>query len=276
MSASPIAAPVPTLEHLTPHDLVTYFRCPHEMELAHARRGSTQPGPNGAAALVAVRTPPDVVPLRRSPLEAPVFGPMPFNDGRLDIFPTDTLVYADEGEAEELPMLFAPEQVRPDGRFRQHGLNLVDSELGLSGRPDLIVHRAGDIFVPVEYKSTHPFHGLHEIHGRTFDLVQTLAECRLVEAVTGRRPPYGVLLYGDVAGRGSHEGWFMVPYGAREEAWIREALRRIRADGVRAPVPTERTCATCPPHRDGLCRYAAARYEGSEPARDRFHAPARA
>jgi hypothetical protein len=262
------------LERLTPHDLVTYFRCPHELELAHVRRSSSGPGGTASIAL-AVRTPPDVVPLAQSPLRLPAVGALPFNEGRLDLFPEDLLVYEDETEAEELPMLFAPEQVRPDPRFRQHGGNLVDDELGLSGRPDLIVRRAGGALVPVEYKGTHPFRGLHATHGRGFDFVQLLAECRLVEATTGTPPPYGLLLYGDVAGRGAHEGWIPLPYGAAESAWVRSAVALVRGDPIRAPVPSEGTCSGCPPHRDGLCRYAAARYVGPEPARARFHdAPA--
>ncbi len=269
MSAQTI--PPIAVEHLTPHDLVTYFRCPHELELAHVRRQSTLGSTAATSTAQVVRTPPDVVPLRHSPLPAPAFPALPVNDGRLDIFPSDLLVYEDEGEEEELPMLFAPEQVRPDPIFRQHGFNLVDAELGLSGRPDFILKRPGAGFLPVEYKSTHPVRGLHEVHGRTFDLIQLLAECRLVEAVSGHRPPYGILLYGDAAGNGAHEGWVSVPFGEREATWIRSAVSQVRGDAVRAPVPAERTCATCPPHRDGLCRYALGRYDGAEPARDRFH-----
>ncbi len=270
MSLNALAPPV-ALEHLTPHDLVTYFRCPHELELAHLRR-STAAAPTGAAPVaLAVRTPPDVVPLRRSPLEPPSTASLVFNEGRLDVFPTDALVYEDAGEEEELPVLFAPGQVQPDPAFQRHGGNLVDDELGLSGRPDFILRRAGGVVVPLEYKGTHPFHDLHGTHGRTFDVIQMLAECRLVEAVTGRRPPYGILLYGDVAGEGVHEGWFQIPYGDREAGWMRYALATVRQDAVRPPVPAERNCASCPPHRDGLCRYAAARYDGGDLLRDRLH-----
>jgi hypothetical protein len=272
MSSSSIAPPVST-ERLTPHDLVTYFRCPHEMELAHVRR-QTVSGPDDGTALVrAVRTPPDVVPLHHSPLAAPTFGPLTFNEGRIDIFPRDVLVYVDGGEAEEIPILFAPEQIRADPIFRQHGFNLVDDTLGFSGRPDLIVKRSDGGFVPIEYKSTHPFRGARdrEIHGRVFDLIQLLAECRLIEATIGTRPPYGILWYGDVPNNGAHEGWIQLPYGEAESAWIRSAVQRVRTDAVRAPVPSESTCSACPPHRDGLCRYAAARYVGGDASRDRFH-----
>ncbi|HEV2316048.1 MAG TPA: hypothetical protein VGV89_00525 [Thermoplasmata archaeon] len=271
MNAAPLLAP-PALEHLTPHDLVTYFRCPYEMELGHAARLARLEGRAGdGVALPGVRTPLDVVPLHHSPLAPPPALNLPFNDGRLDVFPDDRLIYRDEGEAEELPMLFAPEQQRTDPLFQAHGGNLIDPVLGLSGRPDFILRRRAGALVPVEYKSTHPFRGLHETHGRTFDLIQLLAECQLVEAVSHTTVPYGILLYGDVAGSGEHEGWFQRPFSDADRSWIREAVGRIRTDAVRAPVPSEGTCRNCPPHREGLCRYAAGRYEGPEPARDRFH-----
>jgi hypothetical protein len=40
------------------------------------------------------------------------------------------------------------------------------------------------------------------------------------------------------------------------------ALRQIREDPVRAPVPAERNCGGCEPNADSLCKFAAARYEG--------------
>jgi hypothetical protein len=243
-------------EHLTPHDLVAYFRCPHEMELEKARRARAPGGPLGA-----VRTPADVVPLRRSPLLPPPLGAARVNEGRLAFLPTDRLVYEDDGE-EGLPVLFPPEQVHYDPRFRTRTENLADAALGLSGRPDLVVELGDRELVPVEYKATHLFVGYHEAHGRLFDTVQSIAQCRLVEAAFGRRPSHGIVLYGDAAGDGLHEGWVEVPYGDAEAAWLRYALAQVRGDVVRAPVPAERNCGGCAPNGDGLCRYAAARYEG--------------
>jgi hypothetical protein len=242
-------------EHLTPHDLVTYFRCPHEMELAHAAKAR---GVSGA--LGPVRTPDDVVPLRHSPLYAPL-GHLTVNEGRLDVGPRDRLVYEDEGE-DDLPVLFPPERVALDPRFRTGPGNLVDPELGFAGRPDLIIERADGTLVPVEYKATHLFVGYHEAHGRYFDTVQAIAECRLVHVAFGRRPTHGIVLYGDQAGGGAREGWVEIPYGDDAEHWLRSALAQIRSDSVRAPVPAERNCGGCEPNADGLCRYAAARYEG--------------
>ena len=252
---APRIAP-PTLEHLTPHDLVTYFRCPFEMELIRASRRTTATGGPGT-----VCTPADVVPLRHSPMFSPPLGHLVVNEGRLDLDERDILVYEDEGE-DDLPMLFPPERVRLDARFRNGGRTLVDAELSLAGRPDLIVQRADGSLVPVEYKETHLFPGYHMAHGRTFDTVQSIAECRLTSVAFGRRVPYGIVLYGDEAGSGMHEGWVRIPYGDAEEGWLKAALRQIRDDAVRAPVPAERNCGGCEPNAEGQCRFAAARYEG--------------
>ncbi len=92
--------------------------------------------------------------------------------------------------------------------------------------------------------------------------MQAIAQCRLVEVAFGRRPPYGIVLYGDAAGDGQHEGWVEIPYGDAEAGWLRYALAQVRGDDVRAPVPAERNCGGCAPNGEGLCRYAAARYEG--------------
>lgn len=241
-------------EHVTPHDLVTYSRCPYEMELLHSRHASLVTGQT-----VVARTPMDVIPLRNSPLLPPPNLGVIVNDGRLDVAPDDRLVYEDAGES-ELPILFADGQVQIDPRHQTPNLTLIDPTLGLSGRPDFIIqHRSGD-FVPVEFKSTHLFVGYHESHGRTFDVIQAIAECRLVHAAFGSRPSHGIILYGDVAGDGAHEGWVQIPYGDAEERWLRAAIAQIRQDGTRAPVPAERNCTTCLPNGEGLCRFAAARY----------------
>jgi hypothetical protein len=247
---------LPAAEHLTPHDLVTYFRCPYEMELVRANHSRTVTGGPGT-----VRTPADVVPLRHSPMFSPPLGHVIVTEGRLDLDAHDTLVYEDEGE-DDLPMLFPPEQVHLDPRFQNAGRTLVDRELGIAGRPDLIVQRADGSLVPVEYKETHLFVGYHEAHGRIFDTVQSIAECRLVEASFGRKVPYGIVLYGDEKGDGLHEGWVRIPYGDAEIGWLKAVLSQIRSDGVRAPVPAERNCGNCEPNAEGQCKFAAARYEG--------------
>ncbi len=238
-------------DHVTPHDLVTYSRCPFEMELLHARHASIVSGQP-----VAARTPIGTLPLRHSPLFTPPNLGVVVNDGRLDIFPDDLLVYEDAGE-DDLPMLFSEGRIRLDPRFAHPNATLIDRAFRLSGRPDLVIARGAGDLVPVEYKSTHLFVGYHESHGRMFDVIQAIAECRLVHAAFGRRPPYGLVLYGDVANDGEHEGWVQVPYGDAEERWLRVAIDQVLSDPVRAPVPSERTCTSCQPNRDGQCRYAA-------------------
>jgi hypothetical protein len=177
-------------------------------------------------------------------------------EGRMNFGPLDRLVYIDEGER-DLPVLFAPGQVEIDRRLAEHHGTFLDDELGFAGRPDLVVRRADGDLVPVEYKATHLFHDLHGPHGRTFDTIQAIAECRLVHAMTGKRPSRGIVLYGDSAGSGLREGWVEVAYGESEEHWLRAALAQVRADRVRPPVPAERNCASCEPNRLRRCSYAA-------------------
>ncbi|HUZ80164.1 MAG TPA: hypothetical protein VMV28_06080 [Thermoplasmata archaeon] len=246
----------PVLEHLTPHDLVTYFHCPHEMELMRTRDPTRTPGPAGVPV-----TPADVVPLRHSPMFSPPLSKVEVYPGRIDIAPDDHLVYQDEGE-DGLPMLFPPERIRLDARYREGARTLVDPELNFAGRPDLVIARKDGALVPLEYKSTHLFVGYHEAHGRLFDTVQAIAECRLVHAAFGKRPPYALILYGDQAGDGEREGWVRIPYTEADEHWLRAALVQIRADRVRPPVPAERNCASCEANEAGRCRFAAARYDG--------------
>jgi hypothetical protein len=247
----------PAVEHLTPHDLVTYFRCPHEMELVHALHLQRRTGNIGP-----VRTPLDVLPLRQSPLFSPPLSQISVNEGRLDLFDDgDRLVYEDTGE-ENLPMLFPPDRVTIDSKFSNGHTTLVDSEWGFAGRPDLVVRRADGQLFPVEYKQTHLFGGYHQVHGRLFDTIQVVAECRLVEATFGSRPGYGVVLYGDESGGGVNEGWVQIPYADAEARWLKVAIDQIRQDRTRAPVPSLRTCGSCEPNEEGLCRFATARYEG--------------
>jgi hypothetical protein len=250
MSAS---AALESPEHLTPHDLVTYFRCPHELEILEAQRRSRIAG-----SPVQLRTPLGTVAARASPLSPPPLDGLEVVDGRLEIDPTDTLVYSDPAEA-GLPILFATEQIRLDPPVGA-GATLIDRGWGLSGRPDFVVQRPGGAIFPIEYKSTHLFRDYRGSHGRLFDTLQVIAECRLVQVAWGRRPAHGIVYYGDASGAGSREGYVRIPYSDAEERWLRQALVAIRSDVIRAPVPSERHCGGCPPNRDGLCRFAAAPY----------------
>ncbi|MCI4325368.1 MAG: hypothetical protein L3K00_05775 [Thermoplasmata archaeon] len=251
------AVALSALEHMTPHDLVTYSRCPHEMELHRARQASARTGSD-----IAPKTPPGTSPERHSPLFSPPMHGVQVFEGRIDFGPLDRLIYLDRGET-GIPVLFSPEQTTLDSRLGDSNGTIVDEELGFAGRPDLVVRRVDGDLVPVEYKATHLFHDVHGFHGRTFDTIQAIAECRLVHAATGHRPSHGVVLYGDSAGDGRREGWVEVAYGESEEHWLRAALTQIRTDRVRAPVPAERNCAGCEPNKEGRCHYAATHYDPS-------------
>ena len=67
---------------------------------------------------------------------------------------------------------------------------LIDESTGLRGRPDQIVIVDGE-FIPVEQKTGKIPENPHKSHK-----MQLLAYLHLVEATTGRKPPYGVLRYG--------------------------------------------------------------------------------
>ena len=249
----------PTVEHLTPHDLVTYSRCPHEMELHRTHRHST-----GPLLLSDTLTLPMAPPEHHSPLFLPALpeghGPggsprhlpprHPCLRRRGGGRPPDALP---AGAGAARPGLPAPRR-EPDGR------RVRAERTAGHGRP-----APDGVAYPIEYKSTHLFTGYHGDHGRPFDVLQAIAECRLVHAASGIRPRSGVILYGDADGDGGREGWVEVEYGDAEEHWLRAALMQIRADHARAPVPNERNCSACEPNRASLCPAAAVPYSGPHP-----------
>ena len=68
---------------------------------------------------------------------------------------------------------------------------LKDDETGLRGRPDQIVIVDGE-FIPMEQKTGRVPDKPHKSHQ-----MQLLAYLHLVETTTGRKPPYGVIKYGN-------------------------------------------------------------------------------
>lgn len=262
-SSAPAPEPLATssstlpVEHLSPHDIVTYFRCPHEMELHRAQHLSWRTGQP-----VAARTPLGTPPSLHSPLGPPPGESSNAMQGRLIVSIHDQLVYEDPDET-GIPALFPSEQNHAKAFLRDHGPTLMDNSWGLSGRPDLVVRRGDGSYYPVEFKETHLWEGYHEAHGRFFDILQVIAECRLVEATWGAAPRAGVVYYGDTEGSGERQGTVEVPYGEPQRAWLQRAMTLIRADRIRAPVPAERNCNHCEPNRDGLCKYAQAGFSTS-------------
>lgn len=66
---------------------------------------------------------------------------------------------------------------------------LVSEKYGLSGRPDHIIKREG-VYIPVELKTGRTPRGPLFSH-----IVQLGAYCLIIEDITGKRPPYGILKY---------------------------------------------------------------------------------
>ena len=76
---------------------------------------------------------------------------------------------------------------------RSHARTLVSPDLGLAGRPDEIWRLPDGRSIPVEIKSrSAPRGGVFASHR-----VQVEAYCWLIEATSGRSPPYGVVAYAD-------------------------------------------------------------------------------
>jgi CRISPR-associated exonuclease Cas4 len=68
---------------------------------------------------------------------------------------------------------------------------LVSEKYGLSGRPDFVLEDDGSL-IPVEVKTGRKPRGPLFSH-----ILQVAAYCLLVEEAYGKRPPYGLLRYGD-------------------------------------------------------------------------------
>jgi CRISPR-associated exonuclease Cas4 len=101
---------------------------------------------------------------------------------------------------------------------------LFSKQLGLTGKPDYLVRRGGEV-MPVEVKSmAAPAGGPHAAH--TFQLA---AYCALVAEAYGRRPVYGLIKYADQT--------LAVPYTDALEAELRALLDEIRADREAEDVP---------------------------------------
>jgi CRISPR-associated exonuclease Cas4 len=121
------------------------------------------------------------------------------------------------------------------GNWRRCDRPLYAARYRLAGRPDYLV-RTGSGLVPVEVKT-----GRRGAQPYASDLLQLGAYLLLVEESTGRRPPYGLLCYG--------EHHFEVPYTLAFRASVvacLEEMRRLRSAQTVAPEHREwQRCERC-------------------------------
>ena len=108
---------------------------------------------------------------------------------------------------------------------------LYDPVMDLSGRPDYLVED-GRYLVPVEIKSGRARAGPQPSH-----VLQLAAYCRLVQAYTSRRPPYGILKYADPA--------YGIPFTRRLEQELLRTLEAMRADTDEIPARSHESPARC-------------------------------
>ena len=114
---------------------------------------------------------------------------------------------------------------------------LTAVELGLTGKPDYLVHSGGTI-IPIEVKSGRAPAAPYDSH-----IFQLAAYCLLVEKTYGKRPPYGIIHY---SGRD-----FAIDYTRELESALLDRLAEIRRDESRSDVPRSHE----EPHRCRRCGF---------------------
>lgn len=110
--------------------------------------------------------------------------------------------------------------IRLEGKvlYQDEGLKselLVSEELGLKGKPDLLLKQKGFI-IPVDKKP-----GRRRSRPYASQTMQLAAYCALVEAVHGVRPPHGIIRYND--------GDTEVPFTPQLEARLSTVLERMQS-----------------------------------------------
>lgn len=112
---------------------------------------------------------------------------------------------------------------------------LYDRALGLTGKPDYLVEKNGQI-IPVEVKSGRAPDAPYDSH-----IYQLAAYCILVERELGSRPPYGIIHYEDRD--------FAVDYTHDLENAVLDILAEMRRDERREEVNRSHViparCAKC-------------------------------
>jgi CRISPR-associated exonuclease Cas4 len=99
---------------------------------------------------------------------------------------------------------------------------LYDRALGLTGKPDYLIEKNGQI-IPVEVKSGRAPDAPYDSH-----IYQLAAYCILVERTLGSRPPYGIIHYEDRD--------FAVDYTRDLENAVLDVLAEMRRDERREEV----------------------------------------
>ena len=104
-----------------------------------------------------------------------------------------------------------------------------DPKLRLTGKPDYLVERGGQI-IPVEVKSGQAPKAPYDSH-----IYQLASYCLLVERKMGRRPPYGIIHY--------ENRDFAIDYTSELEASLLEILDKMRRDERSPDVACSHTSA---------------------------------
>ena len=99
---------------------------------------------------------------------------------------------------------------------------LYDASMRLTGKPDYLVERNGEI-IPVEVKSGKAPDAPYDSH-----IYQLASYCMLVHKTMGKRPPYGIIHY--------HNRDFAIDYTPALEAALLDILAEMRRDERRKEV----------------------------------------
>jgi len=114
---------------------------------------------------------------------------------------------------------------------------LYDAKLRLTGKPDYLVERGGQI-IPVEVKSGRAPKAPYDSH-----IYQLASYCLLVERTMGRTPPYGIIHY--------ENRDFAIDYTPELESALLDILDEMRRDARRLNVDCSHESAA----RCGGCGY---------------------
>ena len=122
---------------------------------------------------------------------------------------------------------------------------LIDRETGLRGRPDQIVIIDGE-FIPVEQKTGKVPKRPHDSHS-----MQVLAYAHLIETMTGRTPPYGILRYGE-------KDLHVIDWNAKTKATLLERIKTIQEVMAKGGAARNH-------NRPGKCKNCSRRYACPDP-----------